>query len=183
MLIAWVHAFASLSSPWRWLLALRARPSAEATFPGKPGPIAFQRFIDPKDEESPQIFSVARPGAKPRKLTSGGNAVNADYSPDGQRIIFERRLGGMSPDSIFTMGSDGSSPARLRTTCAAGTCLGDSAPAWSPDGNRLVFERAFGPIVKDSAAGLDLVTANADGSNEQVIFHYPFPGGTGKGTA
>jgi TolB protein len=147
-------------------------PSAQATPPGKPGPIAFQRAIDPQDEESTQIFTVARPGAKPRKLTSGGSAVNADYSPDGERIVFERRYGGKSPDSLFTMGSDGSSQSRLPTACTAPTCLGDSAPAWSPDGNRLVFERAFGPIVKDSAAGLDLVTANADGSNEQVILHY-----------
>jgi TolB protein len=147
-------------------------PSAQATPAGKPGPIAFQRAIDPQDEESRQIFTVARPGAKPRKLTSGGNAVNADYSPDGERIVFERRYGGKSPDSLFTMGSDGSSQSRLPTTCAAPTCLGDSAPAWSPDGHRLVFERAFGPIVNDSAAGLDLVTANADGSNEQVILHY-----------
>jgi Tol biopolymer transport system component len=147
-------------------------PSAEATFPGKPGPIAFQRFIDPMDEESAQIFSVARPGAKPRKLTSGGTALNADYSPDGQRIVFERRYGGRSPDAIFTMNSDGSSETRFPTTCSAPACLGDSAPAWSPDGNRLVFERAFGPIVKDNAAGLDLVTANADGTNEQVILHY-----------
>jgi Tol biopolymer transport system component len=146
--------------------------AAHATFPGKPGPIAFQRFIDPQDEESAQIFSVARPGAKPRKLTSGGNAVNADYSPDGRRIAFERRYGGVSPDAIFTMASDGSSQAPLPTTCTPDACLGDSAPAWSPDGNRLVFERAFGPIVKDNAAGLDLVTANADGSSEQVILHY-----------
>jgi TolB protein len=70
------------------------------------------------------------------------------------------------------MGSDGSSQTRLQTACRPPTCLGNSAPAWSPDGNRLVFERAFGPIVKDTAAGLDLVTANADGSNEQVILHY-----------
>jgi Tol biopolymer transport system component len=147
-------------------------PSAEATFPGKPGPIAFQRFIDPQDEESTQIFTVARLGAKPRKLTSGGTAVNADYSPDGERIVFERRYGGRSPDSLFTMDSDGSSQTRLPTTCTAPTCLGDSAPAWSPDGNRLVFERAVGPIVRDTAAGLDLVTANADGSNERAILHY-----------
>ena len=147
--------------------------SAQATPPGKPGPIAFQRFIDPQDEDSTQIFTVARPGAKPHQLTSGGTAVNADYSADGERIVFERRFGGKSPDSLFTMGSDGSSQTRLPTACsAAPTCLGDSAPAWSPDGNRLVFERAFGPIVKDTAAGLDLVTANADGSNEQVILHY-----------
>ena len=147
-------------------------PSAHATFPGKPGPIAFQRLVDPQDEESSQIFSVARPGAKPRRLTSGGSGFNPDYSPDGERIVFERRYGGRSPDSLFTMGSDGSSQAVVHTTCVADPCLGDNSPAWSPDGNQLVFERAFGPIVKDTAAGLDLVTANADGSNEQVILHF-----------
>jgi Tol biopolymer transport system component len=145
-------------------------PSAQATFPGKPGPIAFQRFVDPKDEENVQIFSVARPGAKARRLTSGGSGYNPDYSPDGGRIVFERRFGGVKPDAIVTMGSDGSSPALVPTTCTADPCLGDNSPAWSPDGNRLVFERAFGPIVKDEAAGgLDLVTSNADGSGEQVI--------------
>ena len=147
-------------------------PSALATPPGQPGPIAFQRFMDPMDEESAQIFSVTRPGAKPRKLTSGGTAVNADYSPDGRRIAFERRYGGRSPDTLFTMAADGSSQAPLRTTCTPDSCLGDSAPAWAPDGNRLLFERAFGPIVKDNAAGVDLVAANADGTNEQVILHY-----------
>jgi TolB protein len=144
--------------------------SAEATFPGKPGPIAFQRLMDPQDEENVQIFSVARPGAKARKLTSGGNGFNPDYSPDGRQIVFERRFGGARPDAIVTMGSDGSSPGLVQTTCSANPCLGDNSPAWSPDGNRLVFERAFGPIIDDQASGgLDLVTANTDGSGEQLI--------------
>ena len=103
-------------------------PSAQATFPGKPGPIAFQRFVDPKDEESSQIFSVARPGAKARKLTSGGNGFNPDYSPDGRRIVFERRFGGVSPDAIVTMGADGSSPVVVQTTCVADPCLGRQQP-------------------------------------------------------
>ena len=145
-------------------------PSADATFPGKRGPIAFQRFVDPENEENSQIFSVARPGAKARKLTSEGNGFNPDYSPDGRRLVFERRFGGVKQDAIMTMGSDGSSPAVVPTTCVTDPCLGDNSPAWSPDGNRLVFERAFGPIIKDQAAGgLDLVTSNADGSGEQVI--------------
>jgi TolB protein len=148
--------------------AAAAAPAAEATFPGERGPIAFQRIVNPRNEESSQIFSVARPGAKPRRLTSGGNVFAPDYSPDGRRIAFERR--GMGPDTIFTMGADGSAPVRV-AACAAVPCLGSSAPAWSPDGNRLVFERAFGPIVKDNAAGLDLVTANADGTAEQLLLH------------
>jgi Tol biopolymer transport system component len=147
-----------------------AAPSAHATFPGKNGPIAFQRVVDPKDEGRSQIFSVARTGAKARRLTSGGNGFNPDYSPDGRRIVFERRFGGVKPDAIVTMGSDGSSPAVVPTSCVADPCLGDNSPAWSPDGSRLVFERAFGPIVKDEAAGgLELVTSNADGTSEQVI--------------
>ena len=146
-----------------------AAPAAEATFPGERGPIAFQRIVNPKDEESSQIFSVAGPGATARRLTSLGNVFSPDYSPDGRQIAFERR--GMGPDTIFTMGADGSTPVRV-TACAAVPCLGSSAPAWSPDGNRLVFERAFGPIVKDNAAGLDLVTANADGTAEQLLLHF-----------
>ena len=136
--------------------------SAQATFPGEPGPIAFQRLVDPRDEENMQIFRA-------RKLTSGGSGFNPDYSPDGRQIAFERRFGGMRPDAIVTMGSDGSSPALIQTTCSADPCLGDSSPAWSPDGHRLVFERAFGPIMHDTAAGLDLVTASADGTNEQLL--------------
>jgi hypothetical protein len=50
-----------------------AAPAADATFPGQRGPIAFQRIVDSREEESSQIFSVARPGAKARRLTSGGN--------------------------------------------------------------------------------------------------------------
>jgi TolB protein len=150
--------------------ALMIVSSAGATPPGKPGPIAFQRLVDPEDEENVQIFSVDRPGGKARRLTSGGGGYNPDYSPDGREIVFERRFGGVRPDAIVVMGSDGSSPALVETTCSADPCLGDNSPAWSPDGNRLVFERAFGPIIKDEASGgLDLVTANADGSGEQLI--------------
>jgi hypothetical protein len=91
-----------------------AAPAAEATFPGKRGPIAFQRIVDPRDEQSSQIFSVARPGARARRLTRGGNGFDPDYSPDGRRIAFERRFGGVMPDTIFTMGADGSAAVRLR---------------------------------------------------------------------
>jgi TolB protein len=144
--------------------------TAQATFPGKPGSIAFQRIVNPEDEENSQIFSVTRPGAKARKLTSGGSGFNPDYSPDGRHIVFERRFGGTRPDAMVTMSSDGSSPALVNTTCSADPCLGDNSPAWSPDGNRLVFERAFGPIINDEASGgLDLLTASADGSSEQLI--------------
>ena len=107
-------------------------PSARATLPGDPGPIAFQRYVDPNDDENVQIFSVARPGAKARRLTSGGSGYNPDYSPDGRRIVFERRFGGVKPDAIVTMGSEGSSPAVVPTrappTRASGTAAQPGRP-------------------------------------------------------
>ena len=113
--------------------------AAKATPPGKPGPIAFQRLVDPKDEENVQIFSVARPGAKARKLTTGGTGYNPDYSPDGKRIVFERRGGG-KPDAIYTMGSDGSSPARrpddLRCRPVPGRQQPRLVARWEPAGFR-----------------------------------------------
>jgi TolB protein len=149
--------------------AMLLPPAAQATFPGEPGPIAFQRIVDPQDEGSSQIFSVARPGARARRLTSEGNGFNPDYSPDGEQIVFERRFGGVRPDALVTMGADGSSPRLVETACVADPCLGDNSPAWTPDGTRFIFERAFGPIVDDNASGLDLVTTSTDGSDERTL--------------
>jgi TolB protein len=140
-----------------------------ATFPGERGPIAFERVTKPKKSENSQIFTVASRGGKGRRLTSSpGGAFTPDYSPDGSRILFERRFGGKSRDGLFSMGRDGSDRVRLATACV-GECLGESGPAWAPDALRIVFERAFGPIVDDNASGLDLVVANPDGTGDQTI--------------
>jgi dipeptidyl aminopeptidase/acylaminoacyl peptidase len=162
-----------LSSSIAFALAATACcvPAAEATFPGEPGPIAFERIVKPRQEVS-QIFAVDPHGGAVRRLSTGPATGHVpDYSPDGTRIAFERRFGGKSPDAIWTMNADGSGLAPIQTTCS-GECLGDIYPAWSPDGARLVFSRAFGPIVDDSATGLDLMAAAADGSGEQLIRHF-----------
>jgi Tol biopolymer transport system component len=143
-------------------------PSAHATFPGEPGPIAFQRFVDPGDEENVQIFSVARPGAKARQLTTGGSGYNPDYSPDGRRIAFERRFGGVKPDAILTMAPDGSSPTVVPTTCAADPCLGDNSPAWSPDGTRLVFNSSY-----EGQAAVEIYTVRSDGNGLKRVRNEP----------
>jgi hypothetical protein len=51
----------------------------------------------------------------------------ADWSPDGQRIVFERR------QDIYTIGVDGSSLAQLTSD------RHNNVPAWSPDGTKIVF--------------------------------------------
>jgi dipeptidyl aminopeptidase/acylaminoacyl peptidase len=77
------------------------------------------------------------------------------------------------------MGRDGSDRVRLSTTCS-GECLGESAPAWAPDGLRIVFERAFGPIIDDTAQGLDIVIANPDGTGDQTIRRFRSLEGEGR---
>jgi TolB protein len=140
---------------------------AHATFPGTRGPIAFQRFTDPNDESSAQIFR-GKPGVeRVRQLTTlPGGGFHPDYSPNGRRILFNSAF--KDRGAIFTMRADGSHPVSLQTGCS-GECLGDEDPAWSPNGRRIVFERAFGPIIDDNASELDIVIARADGSRAHVI--------------
>ena len=153
-------------------------PVARATFPGTRGPIAFQRFTDPNDESSAQVFRV-KPGHHQlvRQLTAfrGGSFV-PDYSPNGGRILFERRFLDGSPDAMYKMRGDGAHVVGLSTRCS-GKCLGDDDPAFSPNGRRIVFVRAFGPIIDDNASELDLMAARADGTGERVIRRFPLVGG------
>jgi TolB protein len=143
-------------------------PAATATLPGKRGPIAFQRLLDPRDEQSGQIFRVGPAGRRPHQLTKlEGGAFAPDFSPDGRMIAFERRTLDGSPDSVFTMRADGSRAARVPLSCE-GECLGEGEPTWRPDGD-LTFVRAFGPIVDDNAAELDITLARVDGANETVL--------------
>jgi TolB protein len=142
--------------------------AANATFEGKPGPIAFQRSTDLEAGDSSDIFRVDPRSGKTRQLTDFTSlSWFPDYSPNGKRVAFTRSGIG-SRDALFEMKTDGSHPVQLRTTCS-GECLGDSSSAWAPSGRRIVFERAFGPVVDDTAARLDLYIAKANGRRERRI--------------
>jgi Tol biopolymer transport system component len=96
------------------------------------------------------------------------------WSPDGRRLLYSvgYRHG---PDAIFTSLANGSGATRISTPCT-GACLGDDNPVYSPDGLKIAFERAFGPIVNNpsgpanptgiaNASGYAIFTMNADGSD------------------
>jgi TolB protein len=140
---------------------------AQATYRGKNGPIAFQRFLG--GEEHARIFSMSPRGGRPHRLTTGpGAAFNPDYSPNGSRLAFERRYGDGLTDAIFTVRSSGGRATKISSGCT-GQCLGDAQPAWSPDGRQILFTRALGPVVHDDAAELDLMVMNRDGSGQRLI--------------
>jgi hypothetical protein len=72
-------------------------PSAQATFPGARGAIAFQRLSNPSDEDSAQIFRIGLRTWRVRQLAAfPGGSFAPDYSP-GTRLRKVTR--GPLPDS------------------------------------------------------------------------------------
>jgi TolB protein len=65
--------------------------SADATFPGQDGKIAFTR--DNYRQETSGIFAVAPEGGAQERL-GPENAFSPSWSADGRRVIFVRYSGG-----------------------------------------------------------------------------------------
>ena len=84
------------------------------------------------------------------------------WSPDGTRLALAvENLGSDDPywaRHIWVIEADGSNMAQL--TSGPGW---DNSPSWSPDGNQIVFQRAF------TDGGSQIVTIDVDGSNETPL--------------
>jgi len=98
---------------------------------------------------------------------SGG--VSAAWSPDGKKIVFAAARDGYQP-SLFTMNADGSGQTRLTTNPATDSVSPswDLEPAWSPDGQTIVFYR----LVETRQSGIvlqSLMTIRPDGSSLTAI--------------
>ena len=81
------------------------------------------------------LFSIASDGSGLRTLAPFSpkrDVFNANWSPDGTRIVFELVSGGQS--DIAVMNPDGTGVRRLTRTRAL-----ETNPVWSPDGRRIAF--------------------------------------------
>lgn len=113
----------------------------------------------------------ARPGGGDYRIFFLGTADNqqfqfqilgehADWSPDGQRVVYRSGRNGTTglwisnrDDSVHTLVTNGGS---------------DSFPAWSPDGKTVAFSR-------DEGGNVDIYTMNPNGSNVQRLTTAPGP--------
>ncbi|MFI5006509.1 MAG: BamA/TamA family outer membrane protein [Solirubrobacterales bacterium] len=87
-----------------------------------------------------------------RKITRGMRAYDPDVSPDGQRVVFARKMGDRS--ELFTIGLDGRGLAPV-TTSVAGTEW--SSPRWRPQGDRIAAARLL------PGGWLDVVLVDPEG--------------------
>ena len=138
------------------------------------GRIAFMRQTTPEGEDRyGDIYVINSDGTGLRRLTRGGDYHYPDWSPSGDRIIFDGFGSG-----IQTLGLTGGGVRLVLNDSLA------DRPDWSPDGSQVAFHRPGDPG--------ELFVMNADGSNlrslgkgfypdwspdgSRILFHYRVDG-------
>jgi Tol biopolymer transport system component len=131
------------------------------------------RLVDGPDGpvEQGALFTVAPDGSKLRRITPWEiYAADADWSPDGARIVFSARLAENDfIQSVMVVDADGQ---HLRQLTRGDQARGEGAafryqesfnPAWSPDGRLIVFVRAAYSDRDGFAMGLQTMKPNGAG--------------------
>lgn len=129
----------------------------EPSFSPDGNQIVFEE--DTGKSEDTQTGSILRVNSDGNNLTRliDGPATNTDnrqpnWSPSGDRVLFQRKQRGAQQWTLYTMNSDGSD---LRAI-TDGTS-DDTDASWSPDGKFIVYSSNHGNL---SAANLFIVPAN-----------------------
>jgi Tol biopolymer transport system component len=139
------------------LVAVGGAP-ATATTPGKNGRILFHADTG----SGAQLYTIKPNGTDLRQLTHvAGEALNADWSPDGRRIAFE--LGTETHAGIAIINADGTGLRDLTPTGFQGQ------PAFTPDGHHLVYDC-------DCPDGQGIFLIRDDGTGRRRLTTNPFPG-------
>jgi Tol biopolymer transport system component len=122
-----------------------------------------------------QRLVTARPdGSDYRKLTRAQKKntqdLDAQFSPDGTQVAFERDLDNGKTSQVMLIGADGQNERVLNLGCVA-PCAADLSPTWSPGGARINFTQVVGPfdLPNDSAHSAVLWSALPDGSDVERL--------------
>ena len=119
-------------TPQVWVKNLSSGDPIQITFGDRPA--MRPRWVVPGDRiifsiQGGGIWSVAPLGGAPRQIVEQG--WNADLSPDGERLVFERR------GQVWVAKADGTGIAPLELPQAVMPFYGDAWPTFSPDGRSI----------------------------------------------
>jgi len=127
------------------LLALCLLPgSARSAFPGKNGPIAFERYLG-WEEGGDQIFVIQPDGSGLRQIIEtreGFQTRQPSLDSGSERVTYigvdENSPKGEEWDQVYVADLDGTGATKLTASPR-----GNSEPSFSPDGEWIVFTRFF----------------------------------------
>jgi TolB protein len=156
--------------------------TAWATAPGKNGQIVFRRYLDAARTTGP-LFIANPGGSRVQQITHPRRGVidqEADWSPNGRRIAFERRVpcpaGGPRNgldnycDVVYTVGRDGNALKQLVPCDFADHCHLVDTPAWSPDGSKIAYAYGVSDETYEDSFNFDqgiwIVNANGKGPRQ-----------------
>lgn len=120
---------------FHWLVGgvlVAASVPAHATFPGKNGRIVFI--------QGPDVYTMLPDGSEVRQLTTLSDdnpAFWANWSSEGQQLVFSEFPPTDGFGQLWTMNADGSNQHQLLSDPG----YDDEAPSFSPDGNHIIFAR------------------------------------------
>jgi Tol biopolymer transport system component len=135
------------------LLAVLPNQRGEAAWPGGNGRILYADFAD----GAGGIWVMDIDGGN-RELLTDGNDTFPSWSPNGERIAFQR--------GVYAVGGEGAAPQAFSSSIYVMNADGTNQqaiafggmPSWSPDGSKIIFSREG-----------DILQTDADGSNEETI--------------
>jgi TolB protein len=129
--------------------------------------LVFTRYLGTDDFAPSAIFTVRTDGTGLRRLTSYAIlAGDADWSPDGEQIVFEaypdKRFG-----DVYVIDADGRHLRNLTNNAGNG---GAADPVWSPDAKKILFLDAR---VVNGTFKNGLATMRPDGTGRQFFSEAP----------
>jgi TolB protein len=131
------------------------------------GKIAFvsNRNMPDGSTTGPELWVMDADGTAVRQLTNtlASASLAPAWSPDGARIAFHSNVDGEFEAYTIDASSTPSATGDARVKLTDNVGVSDQNPSWSPDGERIAFERGSGTNVGDATK--ELWAMDSDGSD------------------